>query len=171
MDATIIESHKKEARMTYEGVPGYQPMPAEWAKTMVVLTDEFRDGNVGAMQEPLPEATAVYAALLETVGEFSFRGDSSCREHRLLDWPRDEQRQDDPRGFIGFSVFRLTLCWNRVRVDGAAAQGVSFQTIKPAGYKSLGLQFSPGILAGNTLYMYREGPDEVKSTIAHLGPG
>lgn len=104
MDATITESHKQEARMTYEGVPGYQPMLAVWAETMVVLADQFRDGNVSAMQEPLPAARAAFAALPETVREFYFRGDSACHEHRLLDWLRDEQRDDGPRGKIGFAV-------------------------------------------------------------------
>ncbi len=48
LDATIIESWKKEAKSTYEGVSGYQPMLALWAEMNVVLADEFRDGNVPA---------------------------------------------------------------------------------------------------------------------------
>ena len=104
MDATIIESHKKDALMTYEGVPGYQPMLAVWAETMMVLTDQFRDGNVSAMQEPLPVAQAAFTALPDTVGEFYFRGDSACHEHRLIDWLRDETRENGPRGFIGFAI-------------------------------------------------------------------
>src|SRR5665811_1230566 len=41
-DATIIESRKREAKPTYEGERGYQPMLAVWAETGVVLADEFR---------------------------------------------------------------------------------------------------------------------------------
>lgn len=48
LDATIIESWKKQARMTYEGVSGYQPMPAFWAEMNVALAGEFRDHNVPA---------------------------------------------------------------------------------------------------------------------------
>ena len=44
-DATIIESHKREALRTYEGERGYQPMLAVWAEMDVVLADEFRDGK------------------------------------------------------------------------------------------------------------------------------
>ena len=51
-DATIIESRKREAKPTYEGARGYQPMLAVWAETGLVLADEFRDGNVPAMMEP-----------------------------------------------------------------------------------------------------------------------
>ena len=61
-DATIIESHKREALCTYEGERGYQPMLAVWAETDLVLADEFRDGNVTAMQEPLAVAKAAWCA-------------------------------------------------------------------------------------------------------------
>lgn len=73
-DATIIESHKREALSTYEGERGCQPMLAVWAETNVVRADEFRDGNVTAMQEPLPGAKAAFAALPSTVTEFYYRG-------------------------------------------------------------------------------------------------
>jgi len=44
LDATIIESRKREALPTYEGECGYQPMLAVWAELDVVLADQFRDG-------------------------------------------------------------------------------------------------------------------------------
>jgi len=46
--ATIIESWKREARRTYQGTTGYQPMLALWAELNVVVADEFRDGNVSS---------------------------------------------------------------------------------------------------------------------------
>ena len=56
-DATIIESHKREAKWTYEGTRGYQPMVAVWAETELILADEFRDGNVPALSSALtPQA-------------------------------------------------------------------------------------------------------------------
>ena len=58
-DATIIESRKQEALRTYEGERGYQPMLAVWAEMDVVLADQFRDGNVPAMMEPLTVAKGV----------------------------------------------------------------------------------------------------------------
>jgi hypothetical protein len=104
LDSTIIESWKKEAKRTYEGSTGYQPMLALWAEMNVVLADEFRDGNVPAQQQPLRVAQRAFAALPETVGERYFRGDSACEEESLLTWLRDEQRPDGPQGFIGFAV-------------------------------------------------------------------
>src|SRR6201993_3923367 len=94
LDATIIESWKREAKPTYEGVTGYQPVLALWAEMNVVLADEFRDGNVPAQQGLLPVAKRAFQALPETVREFYFRGDSACEEDGLLTWLWNEQRED-----------------------------------------------------------------------------
>src|SRR6266851_1727523 len=103
-DATIIESRKQEALRAYEGERGYQPMLAVWAEMNVVLADEFRDGNVPAAYQGLAVAQAAYAALPSTVTEFYYRGDSACHEHELVDWLRDEKREEGPQGFIGFAI-------------------------------------------------------------------
>jgi hypothetical protein len=103
-DSTIIASHKKEALPSYEGNRGYQPMLAVWAETELVLADEFRDGNVPAMQSPLGVAKAAVQALPEGVEQYYYRGDSACHEHELIDWLRDEQREGGPRGPIGFAI-------------------------------------------------------------------
>jgi len=103
-DATLIESHKREALRSYEGERGYQPMLAVWAEMDVILADEFRDGNVTAMMEPLTVAQRAFAALPETVTSLYYRGDSACHEARLVNWLRDPQRADGPQGFIGFAI-------------------------------------------------------------------
>ncbi len=103
-DATIIESHKREALRTYEGERGYQPMLAVWAEMDAVLADEFRDGNVPAMMAPLAVAKRAFAALPETVRSFYYRGDSASHEKELLAWLRDEKRADGPQGKIGFAI-------------------------------------------------------------------
>ncbi|MFY9675626.1 MAG: transposase, partial [Terriglobales bacterium] len=103
-DATIIESWKREAKPTYEGTTGYQPVLALWAEMNVVVADEFRDGNVPAQHALLPVTQRAFQALPETVEEFYFRGDSACDEESLLTWLRDEKRPDGPQGKIGFAV-------------------------------------------------------------------
>ena len=104
VDATIIESWKREAKPTYEGSTGYQPVLALWAEMSVVVGDEFRDGNVPAHQELLPITQRAFQALPETVVELYFRGDSACHEQSLLEWLCDEQRAGGPQGRIGFAV-------------------------------------------------------------------
>jgi len=103
-DTTIIESRKQEALPTYEGERGYQPMLAVWAEMNLVLVDQFRDGNVSALMDPLPVAQAAFAALPGTVTTFYYRGDSACHEQRLISWLRDEKREGGPRGRIGFAI-------------------------------------------------------------------
>ena len=103
-DATIIESRKQEALRSYEGERGYQPMLAVWAEMNVVLADEFRDGNVPAMMEPLTVAQKAFAALPETVTTYYYRGDSACHESGLINWLRDENRVEGPKGRIGFAI-------------------------------------------------------------------
>jgi hypothetical protein len=109
VDATVIESFKRQAKPTYEGGKGYQPRLALWAEMDLALADEFRDGNVPAHVAPLPTTKRAFAALPESVTEFYFRGDSGCWEHDLVNWLRDERRPDGPRGPItlGISV-RMT---------------------------------------------------------------
>lgn len=78
VDATIVESHKRQARPTYQGSTGYQPLSALWAEMDVVLADQFRDGNTPAIQEPLTVARRAFEALPETVNERCFRGDTAA---------------------------------------------------------------------------------------------
>jgi hypothetical protein len=104
MDATVIESWKREAKATYEGGSGYQPMVALWAEMNVVVAEEFRDGNVPALKDPLRVAQRAYASLPGTIQERYFRGDSACDEEELLSWLRDDKRGNGAEGWIGFAV-------------------------------------------------------------------
>ena len=47
-DATLVETQKKDALLSYEGYKAYQPFNVWWAEQGVVLHTEFRDGNVPA---------------------------------------------------------------------------------------------------------------------------
>ena len=114
LDSTVIESWKREAKLTYEGDRGYQPMLALWAEMDLALTDEFRDGNVPAQQEPLRVAQRAFQALPETVEEFYFRGDSACWEKSLVKWLRNPERAEGPRGAITFGIsVRMTPTLNK----------------------------------------------------------
>lgn len=103
-DATIIESHKENALAHYEGGRGYQPMVAVWAEADLALADEFRDGNVPAMQAPLHCAQMAFAALPATVQQRYFRGDSACHESELINWLKAPERASEPGGRIGFAI-------------------------------------------------------------------
>ena len=46
MDATLIETHKRDALFCYKKFKAYQPLNCWWAEQGVMLYSEFRDGNV-----------------------------------------------------------------------------------------------------------------------------
>lgn len=103
-DATIIESHKRNAFAHYEGGRGYQPLLAVWAEPDLVLADQWRDGNVPARQEPVDCVRWAFESLPDGIRQRFFRGDSACHEAHLLGWLRDPQRTTEPGGRIGFAV-------------------------------------------------------------------
>jgi hypothetical protein len=103
-DASVVESHKAEARAHYKGGRGYQPAVMYWAEQDVVVGDEFRDGNVPAGMSNLPLIQRGFVSLPASVRERYFRADSACYEEQVLKWLADEQRSGGPAGFIGFSI-------------------------------------------------------------------
>lgn len=95
-DGTIIESHKREATMAYEGTRGYQPLVATWAEEQMIVSDEFRDGNVAGGEDPLSSARRAFENLPEWVEHRFFRGDSASYYAPLLKYLVNER--------IGFSI-------------------------------------------------------------------
>jgi len=46
VDTQLIETNKAGAKYCYDGYKAYQAMKVCWAETLLVVADEFRDGNV-----------------------------------------------------------------------------------------------------------------------------
>jgi hypothetical protein len=76
-DGTIIESHKREARVAYEGTRGYQPLVAVWSEQDLIVADEFRDGNVPGGKDPLSSVKRAFESLPDWVERRYFRADSA----------------------------------------------------------------------------------------------
>ena len=90
LDATLIESHKRDALAHYQGGRGYQPTAVLWAEQDLVVADQFRDGNVPAGTRTLEVAQRAIAAVPATVPERAFRGDSACYDEKLLTYLVDQ---------------------------------------------------------------------------------
>jgi hypothetical protein len=88
-DATVVESHKEQSRMTYLGERGYQPVINYWAEQDLILSDEFRDGNVPAGMDCLTSFLRAMRALPHSVETIYFRSDSAAYQHKLLDRMRE----------------------------------------------------------------------------------
>ena len=91
LDATLIESHKREARAHYKGGRGYQPTAVLWAEQDLVVADQYRDGNVPAGMQTPEVARRAVAALPGRIGQRFFRGDSACYDEALLKYLVREQ--------------------------------------------------------------------------------
>lgn len=95
-DGTIIEAHKRDATVAYEGTRGFQPLVAVWAEQQLVVADEFRDGNVAGGDDPLSSVTRAFANLPPWVTERRFRADSAAYYTPLLKYLVQEE--------IGFAI-------------------------------------------------------------------
>lgn len=80
VDAHLVETTKAEAKVCYEGYRAYQPMEVAWAETGLVLTDEFREGNVPASKDIRRMVDAAYAALPQGAWKVRVRADSAAYE-------------------------------------------------------------------------------------------
>jgi hypothetical protein len=90
IDATIVEAHKQQALVAYEGTRGYQPQMAYWAEQRLWVCDEFRDGNVPAEFNLLAFLKKAFGAVPATVIERRLRGDSALYNEAALTWTADE---------------------------------------------------------------------------------
>ena len=96
VDAHLVETEKANARYCYEGHKAFQPIVVCWAQTMLVLTDEFRDGNVPASKDIHRIVDQAYDMLPSGDWRIRVRSDSAAYEQEVLDhW--------DGRGW-GFAV-------------------------------------------------------------------
>jgi DDE family transposase len=102
MDATLIETHKRDALPCYKGFKAYQPLNCWWAEQGVMLYSEFRDGNVPAGHEQLRVLQASLAHLPASVTKVSLRSDTAGYQEELLLYCGEGK---DPRfGVIEFAI-------------------------------------------------------------------
>jgi hypothetical protein len=95
-DGTIIEANKREATVAYEGTRGFQPLVAVWAEQDLVVSEEFRDGNVAGGEDPLSSVERAFSNLPPWVVERFFRADSAAYYTPLLKYLVKEK--------IGFAI-------------------------------------------------------------------
>ena len=102
MDATLIETHKRDALHCYKGFKAYQPLNCWWAEQGAMLYSEFRDGNVPAGHEQLRVLKASLAHLPASVTKVSLRSDTAGYQGELLLYCGEGK---DPRfGVIDFAI-------------------------------------------------------------------
>jgi len=102
MDATLIETHKRDALHCYKGFKAYQPLNCWWAEQGTMLYSEFRDGNVPAGHEQLRVMKDCLSYLPASVKKVSLRSDTAGYQEELLLYCGEGK---DPRfGVIDFAI-------------------------------------------------------------------
>ena len=102
MDATLIETHKRDALYCYKKFKAYQPLNCWWAEQGTMLYSEFRDGNVPAGHEQLRVMQDSLWHLPDSVKKVSLRSDSAGYQEELLLYCGEGK---DPRfGVIDFAI-------------------------------------------------------------------
>jgi len=86
MDATLIETQKKEAFFSYQGYKAYQPLNTYWAEQGLVLHTEFRDGNVPAGYGELRVFLHALSLLPPGVKTVRLRSDTAGYQHDLMSY-------------------------------------------------------------------------------------
>lgn len=102
MDATLIETCKRDALHCYKGYKAYQPLNVYWAEQELMVLSEFRDGNVPAGHEQtrvLREALELLPRGVETV---FIRSDSEGYQWELLKYCANGN--NERFGTIGFAI-------------------------------------------------------------------
>ena len=91
MDATLVETQKTDSLYSYKGYKAYQPINTWWAEQGVVLSTEFRDGNVPAGHEQLRVFKEALDMLPEGVEKVYLRSDTAGYQHDLLRYCEKEK--------------------------------------------------------------------------------
>jgi hypothetical protein len=90
IDATIEESHKREAKAHYLNGRGYQPLMAVWAEQDILVSDQFRDGNVPAHYEALECIQRAFSMLPEGIERRFLRSDTQSYSPEVIEWLSSE---------------------------------------------------------------------------------
>lgn len=84
LDATVVETNKKEALYCYKGHKAYQPLQVYWAEQDLILHSEFRDGNVWAGTHNLRVIREGIEMLPAGVVKVYVRSDTAGYQHDVM---------------------------------------------------------------------------------------
>ncbi len=108
MDASVVESQKREALYCYTKEKGYQPFQVYWAELGTILWSEFRDGNVPAGHGQLRLLQESLDELPDTVSIVAARSDSAGYQHDFLTFCEHPEKRDERYRHFGRIQFAVT---------------------------------------------------------------
>lgn len=102
MDATLVETNKKDALHCYKGYKAFQPLNTYWAEQELMIHSEFRDGNVPAGFEQLRVFKESMNSLPDGVKKVFLRSDTAGYQQDLLKYCAEGKNKRF--GVIEFSI-------------------------------------------------------------------
>jgi hypothetical protein len=85
VDVQLVETAKEGAQHCYEGYKAFQSAKVCWAETMLVLADEFRQGNVSPSRDITRLVDESYEILPPGPWRVKVRSDSAAYQQEVLD--------------------------------------------------------------------------------------
>jgi len=85
VDVQLVETTKEEAQNCYEGYKAFQSAKVCWAETMLVLGDEFRQGNVSPSRDITRLVDEASEMLPPGPWQVKVRSDSAAYQQECLD--------------------------------------------------------------------------------------
>jgi len=102
MDASLIETYKKDALFCYQHFRAYQPFQVYWSEQKLLLHSEFRDGNVPAGHEQHRVLVESLAMLPAGVDKVCLRSDTAGYQWELMKYCAEGR--DERFGVIDFAI-------------------------------------------------------------------
>jgi hypothetical protein len=85
VDVQLVETTKEGAQHCYEGYKAFQSAEVCWAETMLILSDEFRQGNVSPSRDITRLVDEAYEMLPPAPWRVKVRSDSAAYQQEVLD--------------------------------------------------------------------------------------
>ena len=86
VDTQLVETYKADAQYCYEHYKAFQAMKVVWAETMLVVNDEFRDGNVSVGKDIKRIVDEAVEMLPPGDWHINIRSDSAAYDVDTLDY-------------------------------------------------------------------------------------
>lgn len=84
VDTQFVETNKAEAKYCYEGYKAFQAMKVVWAEPMMILNDEFREGNVSVRKDIERVVDEAVNMLPAGAWRINIRSDSAAYDQDIL---------------------------------------------------------------------------------------
>jgi len=86
VDTQLTETYKAEAQYCYEHYKAFQAMKVVWAETMLIINDEFRNGNVSPGKDIKRIVDESVNMLPEGIWRINIRSDSAAYDNDNLEY-------------------------------------------------------------------------------------